>query len=74
LLNEKTLAASVLANLGLSVTDLSDSGDLVGRLSNFLGGLNDLLGLGGDLLLLGLDNLLEVLDLLLQGLSSSCSC
>jgi len=68
------LAASVLANLSLSVTDLSDSGDLVGRLSNFLGGLNDLLGLADDLLLLGLDNLLEVLDLLLQGLSSSGSC
>jgi len=74
LLDEKTLAAGVLADSSLSVTDLSDSGDLVGGLSDLLGRLNDLLGLGGDLLLLGLDNLLEVLDLLLQSSSSSSSC
>jgi len=74
LLDEKTLAAGVLANSGLSVTDLSNSGDLVRGLSDLLGRLNDLLSLGGDLLFLGLDNLLEVLDLLLQGLSSSLSC
>lgn len=71
--DEQTLAAGVLANSGLSITNLSDSGNLVGRLSDQLGGLNDLLGLGSDLLLLGLDHLLEVLDLLLQGRLSSSS-
>lgn len=72
--DEETLATGVLANSGLSVTDFSDSSDLVGRLSDFLGSLNDLFGLNNNLLLLGLDDLLEILDLLLQGLSSSNLC
>lgn len=74
MLDEKTLASGVLANSSLSITNLSDSGNLVGGLSDRLGGLNDLLGLGFDLLLLGLDYLLEILDLLFQGLSSSGYC
>jgi len=74
LLHEESLAASILGYSGLSVTDLSDSGNLVGGFSDLLGTGNDLLGRCSDLLLLGLDDLLEVRNLLLQSLLSSFLC
>lgn len=70
MLDEETLASGILTNFSLSVTDLSDSRDLVGGLSDLLSLLNKLLGLGSDLLLFVLNHLLDVLDLLLQSRSS----